>query len=39
MTNTTLTRREFAVGAAAAAAACMIVPRHVLGGAAGPAPY
>jgi predicted dehydrogenase len=35
--KTTGTRREFMAGAAAAAA-CMIVPRHVLGGKAGPAP-
>ncbi len=34
--KTTVTRRQFVVGAAAAA--FMIVPRHVLGGKAGPAP-
>ena len=34
--KTTMTRRQFVAGAAAAA--LMIVPRHVLGGKAGPAP-
>jgi hypothetical protein len=34
----TTTRRHFAAEVAAAAAAFTIVPRHVLGGKAGPAP-